>query len=200
MLHIIGSSRFVERPDGSAVKLPEEKRELPSVTGFSVTNLPTYDQVYFGVEIQHNTVPMLSVNLPTILPPCKDLFTYHRICNDGMKDYPEYGQQQIATSLLLPLASMLPDDDLPAYWDDGPEQGAQVVQVSLFITFTFAPHPTSMLALACRTQFTFVCFANTSVMLNLTLSPPPPCTVCYPITGYSCDRFRQNEHCQVEQY
>lgn len=92
-----------------------------------------------------------------LLPSYKDLFIHHRICNDGMKDYPE---QALLTNLLLDLVAEFPDDDLPAFWDDGPEQGAKVVQVPLLITVTVAPHATSMLMLACScTQFTFICFA-----------------------------------------
>lgn len=48
-LHIIGSSRNATRPDGTAVKLPQEKRQLPFKEMFGGIRIPTYDQVWFGV-------------------------------------------------------------------------------------------------------------------------------------------------------
>ena len=48
LLHIIGSSRHSAVPNGSAVNLPAEKRNLPSKKAFKGIKVPTYDQVRFG--------------------------------------------------------------------------------------------------------------------------------------------------------
>ena len=48
LLHMMGSSRRSAVPNGSAVNLPEEKRDLPSKKALEGIKVPTYDQVRFG--------------------------------------------------------------------------------------------------------------------------------------------------------
>ena len=52
MLHIIGSSRNSIRPNGTAVKPPQEKRPLPSKEAFNRIHVPTYDQVWIDVYVK----------------------------------------------------------------------------------------------------------------------------------------------------